>query len=182
MKKILADKCVDIIVSVGPNFFYTVTLACSLWFFDKGKRTGTRQNKVLFIDARNIYRRIDRSHRDWSSSQVEFLSNIARLYRGDPIENLHDSSVQMNQYFPSGKYIDVPGLCRIVELEDLEGQGWSLNPGRYVGVANQASEEIDYRATLSDLFDEFQELNTESRDLEASIADSIDKLLGDAKC
>ena len=82
-RKLLEAGAVDVMVSVGPNFFYTVTLPCTLWFFDRGRRRTERKDKVLFIDARHIFRQIDRAHRDFTPEQIEFLANIARLYRGE---------------------------------------------------------------------------------------------------
>jgi len=88
----IESRAIDVMVSVGPNMFYTVTLPCTLWFFDKGKKDSERSDKVLFIDARHVYRQLDRAHRDWTPQQIEFLANIARLYRGEPIEDKHSSS------------------------------------------------------------------------------------------
>ena len=85
-KRIVQEGAVDGIVSVGPNFFYTVTLPCTLWFLDRGKKKTDRKDKVLFIDARHIFRQIDRAHRDFTEEQIEFLANIARLYRGEAVE------------------------------------------------------------------------------------------------
>src|SRR3990170_1547740 len=65
-KKIIENHDVDVMIAIGSNFFYTVTLPCTLWFFDKGKRHTERKNKVLFIDARNIYTQIDRAHREFT--------------------------------------------------------------------------------------------------------------------
>src|SRR4051794_21729676 len=79
-KKLLDEKAVDIVLAVGSNFFYTVALPVTLWFLDRGKRATNRENTVLFIDARKVYRQVDRAHRDWTPDQVEFLANIARLY------------------------------------------------------------------------------------------------------
>ena len=73
-------------VAVGPNMFYTVTLPCTLWFLDRGKRKTSREDKVLFIDARHIYRQIDRAHRDWTEAQIGFLANIVRLYRDEELD------------------------------------------------------------------------------------------------
>ena len=81
-KKLIESGAVDVVVSVGPNFFYTVTLPCTLWFFDKGKTHGPRADEVLFIDARRIFRQIDRAHRDFTPAQIEFLANVVRLWRG----------------------------------------------------------------------------------------------------
>jgi type I restriction enzyme M protein len=54
----------DVMVAVSSNFFYTVTLPCTLWFLDRGKRKTSRADQVLFIDARHLYHQIDRAHRD----------------------------------------------------------------------------------------------------------------------
>src|SRR4029077_19849621 len=84
-QRLLNSGAVDVLVSVGPNFFYTVTLPCTLWFLDKGKAKGPRKDEVLFIDARLIFRQIDRAHRDFTPSQIEFLANIVRLWRGTKV-------------------------------------------------------------------------------------------------
>ncbi len=73
---------VDVMISVGNNFFYTKSLPCSLWFFDKGKREELR-NKVLFIDARNYYTVVDRTLNEWSEWQLKNLNAIVWLYRGE---------------------------------------------------------------------------------------------------
>ena len=69
-------------ISVGNNFFYTKSLPCSLWFFDKGKKEELK-NKVLFIDARNYYTEVDRTLNEWSEWQLKNLNAIVWLYRGE---------------------------------------------------------------------------------------------------
>ena len=73
---------VDVMVSVGNNFFYTKSLPCSLWFFDKSKREELL-DKVLFIDARNYYTVVDRTLNEWSEWQLKNLNAIVWLYRGE---------------------------------------------------------------------------------------------------
>ena len=73
---------VDVMVSVGNNFFYTKSLPCSLWFFDKGKPEAM-QDKVLFLDARNYYTVVDRTLNEWSEWQLKNLNAIVWLYRGE---------------------------------------------------------------------------------------------------
>lgn len=73
---------VDAMVSVGNNFFYTKSLPCSLWFFDKGKAKAIK-DKVLFIDARNYYTVVDRTLNEWSEWQLKNLNAIVWLYRGE---------------------------------------------------------------------------------------------------
>jgi type I restriction enzyme M protein len=99
-RKLIEARVVDVMVSVGSNFFYTVTLPCTLWFLDKGKSQGERRDKILFIDARHIYRQVDRAHREFTPAQIEFLANIARLYRGEPIETDAGSAALMAEHFP----------------------------------------------------------------------------------
>ena len=65
-KKIIEAGEVDVMVAVGSNFFSTVTLPCTLWFFDKGKKDTVRQDKVLFLDARHIFKQVDRAHREFT--------------------------------------------------------------------------------------------------------------------
>ena len=73
---------VDAIISVGNNFFYTKSLPCSLWFFDKGKADAIK-DKVLFIDARNYYTVVDRTLNEWSDWQLKNMNAIVWLYRGE---------------------------------------------------------------------------------------------------
>ena len=85
-QKLIEARAVDVMVAVGPNMFYTVTLPCTLWFLDRGKAKTKRADTVLFIDARHIYRQVDRAHRDWTSAQIGFLANLVRLYRGEALD------------------------------------------------------------------------------------------------
>ena len=73
---------VDVMLSVGNNFFYTKSLPCTLWFFDKAKREENKGN-VLFIDARNYYTVVDRTLNEWSEWQMKNLNAIVWLYRGE---------------------------------------------------------------------------------------------------
>lgn len=81
-EKLVETGHVDVMLSVGTNFFYTKSLPCSLWFFDKGKPEAL-QDKVLFIDARNYYTVVDRTLNEWSPWQMKNLNAIVWLYRGE---------------------------------------------------------------------------------------------------
>lgn len=176
-KAIIETKTVDVMVSVGSNFFYTVTLPCTLWFFDKGKADTQREDTVLFIDARHTFNQIDRAHRDFLPEQIEFLSNIVRLYRGQKPENLHGGKALTKEQFPKDKYQDVLGLCAAVSIDKIESQGWSLNPGRYVGVKEREADEFDFKERLEELNEELEVLNIEARQLEEKIAENVVRLL-----
>lgn len=177
-KKLIQTGGVDVIVSVGPNFFYTVTLPCTLWFFDKSKTKGDRKDEVLFIDARGFYRQVSRSIRDFLPEQIEFLSNIVRLWRGEGVEADAGSEQVLQQQFPEGVYRDLAGVCKVATLAEIEAQGWSLNPGRYVGVADRSADNFDFSERLAALTEELEVLNAQSRELEDAIVAGLNQMMG----
>ncbi len=81
-KKIVDSGIIDCMVTIPSNMFYTVTLPATLWFFDKSKIKTQREDKILFIDARNIFNQIDRAHREWTQEHIQNLSTIVNLYHG----------------------------------------------------------------------------------------------------
>ncbi|MDI6783745.1 MAG: class I SAM-dependent DNA methyltransferase [bacterium] len=177
-KKLILDNAVDVMVAIGSNFFYTVTLPCTLWFFDKGKKKTDRKEKVLFIDARHIYQQVDRAHREFSPEQIEFIANIVRLYRNEEPEYRFENSKEMLvEKFPDSKYLDIPGLCKVATIKEIEAQGWSLNPGRYVGVADRPADEFDFAERLEELNEKLETLNAEAKELEDRISENVAKLL-----
>jgi len=177
-KRLIDAGAVDAIVAVGPNMFFTVTLPVTLWFFDKGKANGPRGEKVLFVDARHLYRQVDRAHRTFDPDHIEFLGNIVRLWRGEEIETAAGSGPRMAEAFADGKYRDVPGLCKIASRKEVEAQGWSLNPGRYVGVApGQAHSDEEFGEKLEALQEELEGLNVEAQALQSRIAQNVAELL-----
>ena len=176
-QKLIQTGVVDVMVAVASNFFYTVTLPCTLWFLDRGKAGTDRHNKVLFLDARHIYTQVDRAHREFTPAQIEFLANIVRLYRGREPETIQGSAELMAEHFPDGVYRDVPGLCKVATRDEIETQGWSLNPGRYVGVAEREEDDFDFAERLAELQEELEVLNAEAHELEERIAENVALLL-----
>ena len=190
-RQLIEAHAVDVMAAVGPNMFYTVTLPCTLWFLDKGKQGSARADTVLFIDARHLYRQIDRAHRDWSEAQIGFIANIVRLYRGEAPDTTlgsDEAAAKLREIFPplqgEGQggdglaYRDIPGLCKAASLKEIEAQGWSLNAGRYVGVApgEEVSDE-DFKEKLEELNEELEVLNAQARELEATIACNVAEIL-----
>lgn len=189
-QKLIERDGVEVMVAVSGNFFYTVTLPCALWFFNKNK-PAHNQDKILFIDARNIFRQVTRAVRDYTSEQLSFIANIVRLYRGQDVDSTYldtnpdsgsDGSYTLEQFFKNeaGKlcYQDVAGLCKVANKAEVIEQGYSLNPGRYVGVAEGKQEhDEDFVFNLNALQEELDVLNLEARDLEESIALNVAKVL-----
>ena len=79
--------------------------------------------------------------------------------------------------FPDSAYQDISGLCKVATIKEIKAQGWSLNPGRYVGVAAREEEDFDFYERLQELNEELEGLNAEARELEGRIGENVLKLL-----
>lgn len=254
-EKLVKTGHVDVMISVGNNFFYTKSLPCSLWFFDKGKADQLK-DKVLFIDARNYYTVVDRTLNEWSEWQLKNLNAIVWLYRGETdkynallkeyqfaikamiaeagIESLDDivddvftggvdavkrqlkilresakKAVEecdkkekkrlqalwdekiadmeeiaevvkeahwLYSKFGEGTYEDISGLCRIADIGTIEGKGWSLTPGAYVGVAPVEDDGVDFAERMKEIHKELLELQAESNELMDAISRNMKEM------
>lgn len=231
---------VDVMVSVGNNFFYTRSLPCSLWFFDKGKKEELL-DKVLFIDARNYYTVVDRTLNEWSDWQLKNLNAIVWLYRGeidqyqtlldeytealgdrdfaDVLKTLEEQKAQLTaegkeaaaaaprkekkaveaeyaqkiatveesivvakealwltEKFGEGKYADIPGLCKVATLKEIEEKGYSLTPGAYVGVAPTEDDGVDFHQRMTEIHRELLSLQEESNHLMKTISKNWEEM------
>lgn len=231
---------VDVMVSVGNNFFYTKSLPCSLWFFDRGKKEELR-DKVLFIDARNYYTVVDRTLNEWSEWQLKNLNAIVWLYRGEVdkyqalvkeyaetlasrdfpavLAKLEEKKTQLNaqakeeiaqaarkekkmieaayaesmdgleeliqtakealwltEKFGEGEYADIPGLCKVATLEEIEAKGYSLTPGAYVGVAPTEDDGVDFHQRMTEIHQELRSLQEESNRLMETISQNWEEM------
>jgi type I restriction enzyme M protein len=305
-EKLIATKTVDVIVSVGNNFFYTRSLPCHLWFFDKGKSEANK-DKILMIDARNTYRVVSSTINDFSDGQLLNLTTIVQLYRGNTeaiaqAEKAHKQALselfetvnghyielakeikqlsadlknqdiiipesiefsnisypqaakeifksfekpalkvtelisllekeivkitaqveaeeidkkaatakmkpfkeQLNklnkplkayqtvvaeflkelkqrigdwkkllEYFPENKYVDVEGLCKIVDLEEIVENDYSLTPGRYVGYSINIDEDFDYKKRISEINSSLKNLSYDANNLMGQIQNIV---------
>ena len=154
---------VDCIVSISNNFFYTRSLPCHLWFFDKGK-SAANKDKVLMLDARNVFRKVSTTINDFDEDQLAGLTAIMAMYRGEKPE-VNADNAWFNEHFPDGKYRDIEGLCKIVDRSEIAEQDYSLTPGRYVGVNIEIDMDFDYKSRMKEIHSELAELNTEANDL-----------------
>lgn len=117
-EKLIKTGHVDAMVSVGNNFFYTKSLPCSLWFFDKGKSEELK-DKVLFIDARNYYIVVDRTLNEWSEWQLKNLNAIVWLYRGET-EKYHQLIVEYKKVLGEAVSFEESLHFLTEELKDLQ--------------------------------------------------------------
>jgi len=156
-KKIVDSGIVDCMVSMPTNMFLTVTLPATLWFFDKQKVNTDRKDKILFLDARNVFNQIDRAHREWTTEQQQNLAAIVRLYRGETNRYLEliDSYIKQaneaaNKVEPSKEILDkhIEGL-----LSNLRNYVAKTKEEKRTPAKTKALKESNF----------FEELNNYSR-------------------
>ncbi|MCK4667640.1 DUF559 domain-containing protein, partial [Candidatus Dependentiae bacterium] len=163
--------------TISKRYFINIPSPPGKMIKDEGEQRRVRtRDTVLFIDAREIYKQVDRAHREFTPEHIEFISNIVRMYRGEPIEKFQGQSLQ-KQHFPKGKYKDIPGLCKITTLDEIREQGYSLNPGRYVGIPESEEDDYDFKEKITELHDELKKLNKEAHKLEKKIDNDIKELI-----
>lgn len=158
---------VECIVSISNNFFYTRSLPCHLWFYNKGKKPENK-NKILMIDARNVYRKVSTTINDFTEEHLEGLTALINAFRGDDLGVSADNA-WFNDHFPEGTYKDVEGLCKVVDIVEVKEQDYSLTPGRYVGVSIDIDMDFDYQVRIQEIHSELASLNYEANALMSKI-------------
>lgn len=239
-QKLIETGHVDVMISVGNNFFYTKSLPCSLWFFDRGKAEDLK-DKVLFIDARNYFTVVDRTLNEWSEWQLKNMNAIVWLYRGetdnykDLLQEYHHvlgeedfdvllkvqeekvkvlrdevkaaaedaakrdrkkvqaefdgriaeqeelltiakEAVWLYSKFGDGDYQDISGLCKIADRSEIEGKGWSLTPGAYVGVPPVEDDGVDFHERMGEIHEELLKLQAENNRLMDAISQNMKEM------
>ncbi|AWI25800.1 class I SAM-dependent DNA methyltransferase [Flavobacterium pallidum] len=174
-KQLIESGAVDCIVSISNNFFYTRSLPCHLWFYDKGKKPENK-NKILMIDARNVFRKVSTTINDFSDDQLEGLTAIMQMYRGEKPE-VAGNNEWFNERFPESQYTDIEGLCKIVTVEEVAENDYSLTPGRFVGVTLSLDEDFDYKTRLIEIQEELDVLNAEALVLSKTISENLKELI-----
>jgi len=123
---------------------------------------------------------VDRAHRDFTEEQIEFLANVVRLYRGEEPELAESENSLLSERFPEGAYADVKGLCKVATIEEIEAQGWSLNPGRYVGTEVEELDDEVFEERLAAAHAELRALGTRARELEEGVDGVLEQLLAES--
>ena len=142
---------VDVIVAVGQKFFYTKTLPCNLWFFDRAKGEAAK-GKTLFLDARNYFHVIDRNHNDWTRWQLSNLSAIVYLYRGE-VERYAELLSEYEEFLGSAEGSLSKMRCEL--LSEFMGDG-IMDEGSLFGCPD-AHASVRYAAYFSRLLKDVEE-------------------------
>lgn len=149
-QKLVETGHVDVMISVGNNFFYTKSLPCSLWFFDKAKNENIR-DKVLFIDVRNYYTVVDRTLNEWSHWQLKNINAIVWLYRGE-IEKYQKLLAEYRKALDADKPFEEEIRIISAQLKDLEDEAKQAVEKAAKNAKKKTREEYDIKiAELEDI-------------------------------
>src|SRR5258708_14089519 len=150
-QRIVDADLVDCMVALPPQLFYNTQIPACLWFLNRNKPTH-RRGQTLFIDARNMGYLVSRVLRDLND---EDITHIAQTYH--------------NWRTGEGEYLDVPGFCNSVTLDDIRGHGYFLTPGRYLGAAAQDEDDEHFAEKMVRLTAQLYQQMEESNNLNATI-------------
>ena len=121
-------------------------------------------------------RKVTTTINDFSEEQLEGLTAIMKLYRGEPTGITKDNA-WFNERFADGIYKDMEGLCKIVTIDEVKENDYSLTPGRYVGVTLTIDDDFDYKSRLIEIQEELSALNSEAIILSKTIEENLKELI-----
>src|SRR2546426_5108855 len=144
-KNIVEADLVDCMVALPGQLFYATQIPVCLWFLARDKKNGRfrdRRGQVLFVDARNLGRMVDRTHRELTDEDVARVAGTYHAWRGEK---------------DAGEYADVPGFCKSATVEEIRKHGHVVTPGRYVGAEAQEDDGEPFEEKMTRLTATFRE-------------------------
>ena len=147
---------VDCMVALPGQLFYSTQIPACLWFLARGRE---RRGEVLFIDARQMGRMLDRTHRELTDGDIARIAETYHVWR-DGMED----------------YANEPGFCKSASLEEVKKHDYVLTPGRYVGMAPQEEDAEPFAEKMARLVAELREQQSEAARLDAAITDNMREL------
>jgi type I restriction enzyme M protein len=163
-RRIVDDDLVDCMVALPGQLFYTTSIPVCLWFLAKsksGKGQRDHRGETLFIDARKLFRKVDRTHNELTGEHVARIADTYHAWRGEP-------------GLPA--YQDIPGFCRSATLDEIRAHGFVLTPGRYVGAEEIEDDDEPFEEKMARLVETLEEQFAESARLEEQIRVNLKKL------
>ena len=151
---------IDCIVALPAQLFYTTGIPVCLWFLDRNKAASgerDRRGETLFIDARQLGRKISRTQIELTEEEIERIADTYRAWRGR-IDT---------------EYADQLGFCRGAPLTEIEAAGFTLSPGRYVGAPEAEEEEIEFEERMATLVDSLAEEMAENERLSRELREAL---------
>ncbi len=159
-KKIVKADMVDCMVALPSQLFYNTMIPACLWFISKDKKDHNfrdRRKSILFIDARNMGKMIDRRNRELTDEDIKKISETYHAWRGE------------NKL----KYQDIQGFCKSASFEEVEKHDFILTPGRYVGAVEEDEDSEPFEEKMAKLTKELSEQFKESDKLESEIKKNL---------
>ncbi|MFZ5885612.1 MAG: type I restriction-modification system subunit M [Chloroflexota bacterium] len=157
-RAVVENDLVECMVAMPGQLFYSTQIPACLWFLRRGK-SEARRGQVLFIDARQMGRMVDRTHRELTDDDIGKIADTYHAWRkGDPA------------------YQDVLGFCKSATLEEIRKHGYVLTPGRYVGAAVKEEEDEPFDQKIHRLTAEWRTLQAEARRLDEAIEKNLREL------
>ena len=165
-KAMVEADVVDIMVALPGQLFYSTQIPACLWFLARNKKPAgrysrDRRGQVLFIDGRKMGVLVDRTRRELTDSEIERIARTCRAWRGEK---------------DVGEYVDVPGFCKSVSLDEVRRHGHVLTPGRYVESEALAEDAIPFAEHLAELQKQLIAQFAEGARLQESIQRNLDWL------
>lgn len=159
-KNLIENDLVECIVTLPGQLFYSTQIPVCLWFVSKNKvKTGKRErnNKILFIDARNLGFMADRTHKEFSDEDIQKVAGTFHAWRGTNEQ----------------EYTDELGFCKEATVEEVRNNDHILTPGRYVGLAEQEDDGEPFEEKMTRLTSELSEQFAKSKELEEQIRKAL---------
>jgi len=163
-RKIVEDDLVDCMIALPGGLFYTTGIPVCLWFLSKRKEgRGQRDHRgeTLFIDARKLFRKVDRTHNELTAAHIARIAGAYHAWRGEP---------------GLPPYADAPGFCRAATLDEMRGHGYVLTPGRYVGAEEVEDDGEPFEEKMTRLVETLEQQFAESAQLEQAIRQNLQRL------
>lgn len=148
---------VDCMIALPGQLFYSTQIPACLWFLARSKQPNgfrDRRGEVLFIDARKLGHMVDRTRKEFSDDDITKIADTYHAWRGEP---------------DAADYEDVPGFCKAATLEEIKEHVYVLTPGRYVGAAEAAEDDVPFEERFPALKETLAEQFAEAEDLAATI-------------
>ncbi len=156
---------VDCMVALPGQLFYSTQIPACLWFLSKDRdgrsgRTRERRGEILFIDARQMGRMVDRTHRELTADDLRKIAETYHAWRGDR----------------DGTYQDEPGFCKAAALDEVRQHDFVLTPGRYVGIPEAEDDGEPFEEKIARLTAELYGQMAEARRLDEAIRRNLETL------
>jgi len=161
---LIRDDLVDCIVALPAQLFYTTGIPVCLWFLDRSKTSEgerDRRGETLFLDARQMGEKISRTQIELTDAEIEKLVRTYSAWRGQD---------------GAGDYNDEPGFCASVDLRQIEQQGFTLSPGRYVGAPEEEEDEVAFEERMAELVETLETEMNENERLAGEVRKALERV------